>query len=66
MFTVVWMRLDMGEETEYGEVTFAHERAARAWINASADGSTLFRLWIGMPSTGELLVESRFPVLMVG
>lgn len=64
MYCVVWMTTE-GDAIEYGEVTFDSERAARKWINERADGSMLFRLWLGRPSTGELLVESCWPVLMV-
>lgn len=40
---------------------FATEREAREYINAHADGGRLYRLF----HDGELIVESRYPVLMV-
>lgn len=40
---------------------FCTEREARAWINSNANGTNLYKLF----HHGALVVESRFPVLMV-
>lgn len=58
MFCVVRITTS-GERRAY---TFHNERKARWFINDNSDGFTLFVLY---DPDGEVVVESRFPVLMV-
>lgn len=58
MFVVVRITVD-GVRRSYA---FPSERKARWYINDNADGRTLFVLY---DAEGELVIESRFPVLMV-
>ena len=58
MFVVVRITTS-GERRAY---TFPSERKARWYVNDNADGETLFVLY---DPAGEVVVESRFPVLMV-
>jgi hypothetical protein len=58
MFCVVSITAS-GERRAY---VFSCERKARWYINDNADGVRLFVLY---DPAGEVVVESRFPVLMV-
>jgi hypothetical protein len=59
MFCVVSIAVT-GERRSY---VFASERKARWYVNDHADGVTLFVLY---DPAGEVVVESRFPVLLCG
>jgi hypothetical protein len=58
MFCVVCIAAN-GERRSY---VFSSERKARWHINDNADGVRLFVLY---DPAGEVVIESRFPVLMV-
>jgi len=61
MFTVSYIR--SGSLGDCGDaVEFKTEREARAWINARADGSTVYTL---ESPDFYVIVESAWPVLMV-
>jgi|LakMenEpi03Aug12_release.lakeMendotaPanAssembly.Ray.scaffolds.fasta_scaffold3763850_1 hypothetical protein len=58
----VYFYIDTAEGRLMLFIDFDTEREARAYINQQADGERVFWLW---GPKGELIVESRFPVLMV-